>query len=225
MTTSSDPRRETSTAASRPTASVVITPIRAKYRAMCSLKRQWRATQSARRGATSSSGPAFTDSADMGVDRKPLRHGTQAEPQRKMWKLQQEKSPPHYAWCGGLPRSSSGQLLLLRLVHVVADDAAKDRSGSATNDRALHLVPTGDRANHSTSAGANRGVTFGVLDNNRCRSRSAVDRSRRIRPARRAPTSGRTTDWRPVNGARRRCVAPQRRGGRGRPRTLSRGDA
>src|SRR2546423_13681529 len=106
---------------------------------MCSLKRQWRATQSARRGATSCSGAAFTDSADMGVDRKALRHGTQAEPQRKESKSQQKKSPPHYAWCGGLPRSSSGQLLVLRLVHVVADDAVEDRSGSATNDSAFHI--------------------------------------------------------------------------------------
>jgi len=70
-----------------------------------------------------------------------------------------------------VPSGRPGRLLL-RLVDVVADHAAENRSRCATDDRALHLVPAGDRADHCTSACADRGITLGVLDFLRSRRRA-----------------------------------------------------
>src|SRR4051812_47710215 len=65
--------------------------------------------------------------------------------------------------------------LRLVLIDVVADNAAEDCASGTADDRALHLVPAGDCADHCTSARANRCVTLGVL-HNRSRRRSAVNR-------------------------------------------------
>src|SRR4051812_32388799 len=120
-------------------------------------------------------------------------------------------------------------LIMLRLVDVVADYAAENRSGCATDDCTLHLVLAGDRANHCTSAGADRGVTLGVLHDRRLRRRGrSIDRSGRIstrRARRRAATSGRgSANGRPrsTGGARQRLGW---RGGRSDPGALRGGDA
>src|SRR5438270_11899414 len=76
-----------------------------------------------------------------------------------------------------LHSKSAGRFYSLRLVliDVVADNTAEDCASGTADDRALHLVPAGDRANHCTSARANRRVTRGVFSD-RTRRRSAVNR-------------------------------------------------
>ena len=68
------------------------------------------------------------------------------------------------------------ELRLGRLVDVVADDTAEDRSRGTTDDGTLHLVPAGDGTDHRTRAGADRGVTLGVLHDSRLRGWRRVDR-------------------------------------------------
>src|SRR6266550_7025422 len=91
--------------------------------------------------------------------------------------LPQKRKRPALDECGALNWNTK-RVLLLGLIHVIANDSAEYGSGSATDDRALHFVSAGDRANNRTRAGADRGVTLGVLDYHGSGSRSAVNRRR-----------------------------------------------
>jgi hypothetical protein len=59
-----------------------------------------------------------------------------------------------------------------RLVDVVSDHAAKDRTGDTADNCTLDLVAACNRTEHCTRGGANCGVTLGVLYDYRATCRS-----------------------------------------------------
>src|SRR4051812_591023 len=108
---------------------------------------------SARRGASPCCWAAWLDCKVMPVHRKPPSLEAQADRWRK-------ETPRTDISVRGVQNCAMPVLVLLLFIDVVADYAAEYRSGCATDDCTLHLVPAGDGADDCTSAGADGGVTL-----------------------------------------------------------------
>src|SRR4026209_1113500 len=79
-------------------------------------------------------------------------------------KVSWKRKRPALVECGAAGSARKPVLVLRRLVDVVADHAAENCTGCATNDRALDLVPAGRCADRCTCYRTDRSITLGVLD-------------------------------------------------------------